>query len=431
MSTRKVDIVIVGAGVAGLAAMRRAMDLGLDALLFEASGRIGGRVHSVARPDGSLWDRGAHWLRQPAVNPLVHEAEKLQIDFRRPWLLNGGIVLDGEWMADMRADEVWHQIDEVEDLARELAAAGEDASLLDLVDPSFTDRDAISAVLTHTFGCEPHLNSATDASRFSPTEGAWPVSDGFGTLIHGLYAAVPVELNTPVTVIDWGSDPVRVDLGVELVEADYVLITVSTAVLASERIVFAPQLPADVALAIERLPLGSMNRVILDLDGVPDLPADSFVYSVRGNESVALAVPEAGSTALMASVSGQLSRALEEAGDDEMFNVVAEHAIHVFGSSCRLRFDQAEATAWGRDSNMLGTTAVPSPGSSLARSTLRQGIEQRLFFAGEALSLRSFGTVHGAMQSGIDAVNTIANRSGLHTQIPSTSDNPDLFLFDL
>ena len=53
-----VDVVIVGAGAAGLAAARAAAERGLSFVVFEAMDRIGGRAHTDVATFGVPWDRG-------------------------------------------------------------------------------------------------------------------------------------------------------------------------------------------------------------------------------------------------------------------------------------------------------------------------------------------------------------------------------------
>ena len=134
MAERIFDLAIVGAGIAGLAAARQAIRHGLDVVVFEATDRIGGRLQTIVRDDGSVWDAGAHWLLQPAINPLVREAERLGVPFRRQWRAHDRYWLDGRWLTDTEADEVWHRIDEAEDLARDLPEAGQDAAFGELLD---------------------------------------------------------------------------------------------------------------------------------------------------------------------------------------------------------------------------------------------------------------------------------------------------------
>ena len=69
------DLVIVGAGAAGLAAARVALACDLTVLVLEAKDRIGGRAHTDRATFGFPWDRGAHWLHQARTNPFTAFAE--------------------------------------------------------------------------------------------------------------------------------------------------------------------------------------------------------------------------------------------------------------------------------------------------------------------------------------------------------------------
>ncbi|SVD15700.1 uncharacterized protein METZ01_LOCUS368554, partial [marine metagenome] len=70
------DIVIVGAGAAGLAAAKELQRLEHDFLLLEASHRIGGRAYTEELIPGMPFDLGAHWIMAPSVNPLMPLAER-------------------------------------------------------------------------------------------------------------------------------------------------------------------------------------------------------------------------------------------------------------------------------------------------------------------------------------------------------------------
>src|SRR5690554_7198570 len=71
------DLIVVGAGAAGLAAAARARELGLSTLLLEAKDRIGGRCFTDTSSLGLPWDQGAHWMHQARSNPLVAAAQRL------------------------------------------------------------------------------------------------------------------------------------------------------------------------------------------------------------------------------------------------------------------------------------------------------------------------------------------------------------------
>src|SRR5690606_26172030 len=66
-----VEVAIVGAGAAGIAAARRIASAGRSYALLEARERIGGRVWSAAGALGVVHDRGAHRISASGRNPLV------------------------------------------------------------------------------------------------------------------------------------------------------------------------------------------------------------------------------------------------------------------------------------------------------------------------------------------------------------------------
>src|SRR5690242_16459338 len=75
-----VDIAVVGAGAAGIAAARRIVAAKRRCVLLEASERIGGRCTTDTRPFGVPWDRGAHWIHTPDINPLAKLGRQTGLD---------------------------------------------------------------------------------------------------------------------------------------------------------------------------------------------------------------------------------------------------------------------------------------------------------------------------------------------------------------
>ncbi|MHA4858145.1 NAD(P)-binding protein [Enterococcus faecium] len=54
------DVIVVGCGASGVAALRRLHDAGLRVLGLEAADRVGGRISTVEYGEGRL-DIGAAW----------------------------------------------------------------------------------------------------------------------------------------------------------------------------------------------------------------------------------------------------------------------------------------------------------------------------------------------------------------------------------
>ena len=74
------DVVVVGAGAAGLAAARSLIKKGKNVILIEASQRIGGRAHTDLSIFGVPYDIGAHWLHNGSLNPYNKYAKSEGFD---------------------------------------------------------------------------------------------------------------------------------------------------------------------------------------------------------------------------------------------------------------------------------------------------------------------------------------------------------------
>ena len=75
-----IDVVIVGAGAAGIAAARRIAAAGRKPAIFEATDRMGGRCFTDTRTFGVPYDLGAHWIHMPDTNPIAKLGLKTGLD---------------------------------------------------------------------------------------------------------------------------------------------------------------------------------------------------------------------------------------------------------------------------------------------------------------------------------------------------------------
>ena len=83
MEHADLDLVIVGAGAAGLAAARRARELGLNVIVLEAKDRIGGRAWTDRSSLGIPWERGANWLHEAERNLFRRYADTAGFAYER------------------------------------------------------------------------------------------------------------------------------------------------------------------------------------------------------------------------------------------------------------------------------------------------------------------------------------------------------------
>lgn len=402
-------VIVVGAGVAGLAAARRLAERGIAHTVIEAAWRIGGRARTTqpALLGGAHFDHGAAWLHDAHRNPLVALAGRDEL--RDSDLAQSERVFaDGRWAepAERAAyHAAWERLDEV--VAP--ALAGPDVSLEAAMAPMADDPWAATIATW-----EGAIIAAADADALSlqdwrrnALEGAnlQPV-DGVGAFVARHLArglARPVQLETAATRIDWRGPGVRVETGRGTLHGTAAIVTVSTGVLAADAIGFVPALPEPVRSAIHRLPMGLLSKVALPAPDRRGLPADTLLVR-RGGPMTFDAWPD-GRGYVTGFVGGRLAWSL--ASDNGACVALARDELAaMLGGGWS---DNAVVTDWGADRLHLGSYAYAGPGDAGARDELAAAFPgERLLFAGEATRTDGLaGTVGGAYLSGVEAADRI------------------------
>ncbi|HSN71900.1 MAG TPA: NAD(P)/FAD-dependent oxidoreductase [Steroidobacteraceae bacterium] len=397
-------VAIVGAGAAGIAAARPLMHAGFEVVILEARDRIGGRAWTDTASMGVAWDRGGSWLHSSEVNPLLPIARDLGIevmpDDSPRSLYRDGAELDERSMATLQAL--------TERAYGDLAAAGEQG--LDVAASEALSAETRSAELFPIVasslrgfeGVELEHYSVQDSYHYVEAGPDFLIPSGYGALIARLGRGLPVRLADPVRRIDWSHRSVRLDARSGSIEADAVIVTVPSSVLARNELVFTPALPLGVEQAAHDLPLGLLDKVALRL-APGSLPT-------RPNEFVSLvdAAPEAfgfqtrlwGSNVVLGYVSGAYAHALELEGERAMIDAATEQLAAIFGTKIRHRIEATAATRWASEPFSFGSYSHCVPGRFGARERFAEPVADRLFFAGEHTEQSAYGTVHGAWISG-------------------------------
>lgn len=406
------SVLIIGAGVAGLAAAAALRRQGMVVTLIEASGRIGGRAYTSV-PDllGVAFDHGASWLHAAERNPLARLAEQCgdrvidsaaaRVDRTR---LPGRFATAAEQAAYQAAEQAFQH-------RTQAALGGPDTSLADAVAP-------IAAIpwLPAVVNWEAPVIAAADAAALSLRdwhanllEGSnWELVGGLGAFVARRLgpAAGPVQLNTAAMALDWNGNGVTATSSAGTIRADACIITVSTGVLASGALRFTPALPVAVQEAIAGLPMGTLNKIALRARGADrlDLPnscgVDQAVPTIDAPALTMVAWPH-GQDHVICFTGGSHAAALERQDGLEAF---ARGQLHdLFGA----RVDQAfragaVVTAWASDPWTRGSYAYARPGCAGARQVLGTPLAGgRLVFAGEATRTDGLaGTVGGAFLAG-------------------------------
>ncbi|WP_135465969.1 flavin monoamine oxidase family protein [Crenalkalicoccus roseus] len=417
--TREAEVLVLGAGAAGIAAARRLRALGRDCLVLEAGMRAGGRAftdHSLGAP----CDLGASWLHDAGANPLTPLAQALGFTLhdtgrrRRDLLLAAG---GRPATAEERA--AWEAAVEAFDAAA-LARArrgGPDIPLSEAVPRGGPWDDTAAHWLSA-------MISAAEAERISLQDyvatllDGWnpQVAEGVGTLLLRLAEGLPVVLGAAVGRLRWRRGGILAEGSFGSLRTRAAIITVSTGVLAAGAIAFDPPLPDGLQDAVTGLPLGLLSKVVLRAAGEERLGLGPFARLGRqveapGDSPMSWLLWPFGRPYAVGFLGGARAWALSREGPAAAEAEARAELARYFGAAAvaRIFAPGAVVTRWGEDPLFRGAYSHALPGCAGARAVLAEAalLGGRLRFAGEACHPRYAGTVGGAWQSGERAARAV------------------------
>jgi monoamine oxidase len=234
-----------------------------------------------------------------------------------------------------------------------------------------------------------------------------------GTLVVKLGEQLPVSLSTPVSRISWGSRDVTVETPSGKIAARAAIITVSSNVLASGNIKFAPDIPKRTLDAASKVSLGSYDHIALQMPGNPlGLSRDDVIIEQSTSNRTALLLANMGGSSLCAiDVAGSFGRDLSAQGEAAMLAFAREWLGNLFGSDAAASVKKSSATRWNASPYVMGAMSAASPGNQASRKILTEPIGA-MFLAGEATHESLWGTVDGAWESGERAADAALRRIG-------------------
>ncbi len=410
------DVVVVGAGAAGIAATRALKSAGLSVICLEASNRVGGRTHTDTEIFGVPFDVGAHWMHTEHANALKAPGLALGLDlYAAP---------DNAKTFGLEDDAVlWDEVDEIHSAIAEAARidAEIEASTGIPTDRSLADiwqnkgHWSFTAAMTFALSIARDLPD-TSLRDISAWEGGddWFCREGFGHLIACTAQGLPINLATPVKEIKSRSDGVQITTPNGKINARAVVVTVSVGVLAEGIIRFDPPLESDRCAAFELITMGDYNHAgLLFRPGTLPVQPDTWLTYHLDPDANGVArgggflcnVSNTGLTSFESS--GSFSRYLQDTGPESAIEHALETLVGFFGTTVRKAYIKGHATAWRNEPYVRGSYAGAKPGGHTHRAVLRQSHAERVHFAGEATHPNQQCSVSGAHLEGLRAAEDV------------------------
>jgi monoamine oxidase len=394
------DVIVIGAGAAGLAAAKVLRRAGLSVTVLEAMDRIGGRALTVTEPFGMPFDWGCAWMHAADRNPFFGEAVRdgFTVQYHDP-------TLDRVYFGERRASAA--------EMARIFMADFELSTLLEQNPDSSASLASLMgtsdfAAVTATYAGpmdfaqdadELDVDDITDAADLDPN---FLVKEGFGAVVAHWGADVPVELSTPVKRLHWDGPGVVAETARGDLTAKAAIVTVSTGVLAFGGLRFAPDLPDIHDEAIHGLPMGLLTKIPILMDGnrLGLSPFDDVLIERHGNHDIYLLAWPFDCDLMVGFVGGDFAWELTAAGEEAAIDFMTQSLTRSFGADAEKHIVRGAMNDWGANRWTRGAYAAARPGHCGAREILMQPVADRIHFAGEALGGPLMQTCAGARLSG-------------------------------
>ena len=343
------SVLVLGAGVSGLAAARSLLDAGYEVTVLEGRHRIGGRVRTDTSLGGAV-DLGASWIHGTAGNPVTELAAELGVAHRPTdyedmalWDRAGRRVpeakleeLESGWEAvlgEIEAGAGGLEADVSVEAAVRLALEGE---TLSGAEDAFLQWRMSTAGLAAAADLDDLSLLGGDDGSFEGGDRYFP--GGYLELIRRAAGELPVHLGRVVRQVTVEATGVRAETaGGETFTADVALVTVPVGVLRSGAITFRPELPAAKREAIAAMRMGVLNKVALAFPRVAwprELHFLGQMSERRGEFPVFFNAARAGgSPILVGFTAGRFARSLELMSDAEVQAAALETLRSMLGSS--------------------------------------------------------------------------------------------------
>lgn len=429
------DVIIIGAGAAGLAAGQALRAAGYTPLILEARDRIGGRIWTD-QTHGPV-ELGAEFIHgdRAATWPAVRAAGLRTVGWGpdRRFAVGGRILPEDDPLAG-RVNRLYEAATSYH--GPEISTAALLRSMAAPDDPALT---IALRWLANMEGADPARLSALALTReremSTNGERNFHIVEGYDRVVAQLAEGLDIRLGAPVARVVWGADGVTAHLaadsaeglhrqraapgvkipearlgpqpsalgaavaGGEALAARQVLVTAPITLLAAALPAFDPPLPAAKQRALGAIAMGHVTKLVLWFDR--QLWPDFTVLSTDGAIATWWPVETAAVPTLMGYSGGQVGLEVAALGAERAIAAGLADLSALFGVDARAACIGGRLADWSRDPWSRGAYSYSPLGMGAARADLAAPLGAAVFFAGEATVLDGhIATVHGAIESG-------------------------------
>lgn len=402
-ATGEADVVIIGGGAAGIAAARKIAQAGRSHLLLEAGATLGGRARTETVL-GVPVDLGAgSFGRDPAGLASAARAADLPLTT----LAGERLFVDGHEARESAYDAFAAALGRDRREIVTAADAGRDVAVARVLPPPGPWSASAGACLGPlALGKELDALSTLDLALRAvvPDDLTSPI--GVGALLEGLGAQLNRQTHAAVNLITNNGRFHTVSVAGQraTIRARAIVLAVPAPVLAAGAIRFNPVLPPRLVGAFRAFPAGALEQVGFLLPGNPlGLQPDERVLATRTDALAPAARLRGrvnGSDLHMLTFGGAPARQIAEKGEAAALTLARDFLTRAFGSGAGDALREVVASRWTGDPLFRGALASAMPGQGGLRRLFTEPVQNRIFLAGEYVSLEDWGTVAGAWASG-------------------------------